>query len=73
MTSMATCIPIEGWFIALSALGKPAGMRGGIMEYSKEVPFEKTRRVSKKELNVARKAIELKTGKSRPPRGRPAR
>lgn len=41
------------------------------MKNSKEFPFEKARRVSKKELVAARKAIELKTGVPRPPRGRP--
>jgi uncharacterized protein (DUF4415 family) len=41
------------------------------MKNIKEFPFEKARRISKKELVAARRAIELKTGISRPPRGRP--
>ena len=43
------------------------------MRNSKEFPFEKARRISKKELVAARKAIELKTGVPRTPRGRPAK
>jgi uncharacterized protein (DUF4415 family) len=43
------------------------------MKNSKEFPFEKARRVSKKELAAARRAIELKTGVPRPLRGRPSK
>lgn len=43
------------------------------MKNSKEFPFEKARRISKKELAAARKAIELKTSVPRTPRGRPAK
>ena len=43
------------------------------MKNSKEFPFEKARRMTKKELAAARKAIELKTGVPRPPRGRPSK
>jgi uncharacterized protein (DUF4415 family) len=60
-------------FTALSALGAPDGERGEIMKNLKEFPFEKARRVSKKELAAARKAIEAKTGVPRPHRGRPAK
>jgi uncharacterized protein (DUF4415 family) len=41
------------------------------MRNSKEFPFEKARRVTRRELTAARKAIEMKTGMPRPPRGRP--
>ena len=41
------------------------------MKNIKEFPFEKARRINKQELAAARKAIELKTGRSRPARGRP--
>jgi uncharacterized protein (DUF4415 family) len=41
------------------------------MKNSKQFPFEKARRISKRELTAARKAIEAKTGVPRPPRGRP--
>ena len=41
------------------------------MKNSKEFPFEKARRVTKREIAAARKAIELKTGVPRLPRGRP--
>jgi uncharacterized protein (DUF4415 family) len=43
------------------------------MRNSKEFPFEKARRVTRRELAAARKAIEAKTGMSRSPRGRPAK
>jgi uncharacterized protein (DUF4415 family) len=43
------------------------------MRNLKEFPFEKARRVTRRELTAARKAIEMKTGVSRPPRGRPAK
>jgi uncharacterized protein (DUF4415 family) len=43
------------------------------MKNSKEFPFEKARRVTRKELTAARKAIEAKTGLPRPPRGRPVK
>jgi uncharacterized protein (DUF4415 family) len=43
------------------------------MKNSKEFPFEKARRISSRELAAARKAIELKTGAPRLPRGRPAK
>jgi uncharacterized protein (DUF4415 family) len=41
------------------------------MKNSKEFPFEAARRVTKRELVAARKAIEAKTGMPRPLRGRP--
>ncbi len=40
------------------------------MKNSKEFPFEEARRLTKRELAAARKAIEAKTGMPRPPRGR---
>ena len=43
------------------------------MKNSKEFPFEKARRISRRELTAARKAIEAKTGVPRPPRGRPVK
>jgi uncharacterized protein (DUF4415 family) len=43
------------------------------MKNSKEFPFEEARRVTKRELAAARKAIEAKTGVPRPPRGRPSK
>jgi uncharacterized protein (DUF4415 family) len=43
------------------------------MKNSKEFPFEKARRITRSELATARKAIELKTGLPRPPRGRPVK
>jgi len=43
------------------------------MKNSKNFPFEKARRVSGNEVASARKAIELKTGKKRKARGRPAK
>ena len=43
------------------------------MRSSKEFPFEKARRVTRKEVADARKAIESKTGAPRPARGRPAK
>ena len=41
------------------------------MKNIKEFPFEKSRRITKKEVSVARKAIEKATGKERKARGRP--
>jgi uncharacterized protein (DUF4415 family) len=41
------------------------------MKSTKEFPFESARRVNKRELESARKAIEAKLGESRPRRGRP--
>ncbi len=41
------------------------------MKKPKEFPFERSRRVTEKELSAARKAIEAKLGKPRPSRGRP--
>jgi uncharacterized protein (DUF4415 family) len=43
------------------------------MKNSKEFPFDKTRRISRGQLVAARKAIELKSGLPRLPRGRPAK
>ncbi len=43
------------------------------MKNSREFPFEEARRVNKRELAAARKAIEAKTGMPRPPRGRPSK
>jgi uncharacterized protein (DUF4415 family) len=43
------------------------------MKSSKSFPFEKARRISASETASARKAIESKTGKKRPARGRPAK
>ena len=43
------------------------------MKNSKEFPFEEARRVTRRELAAARKAIEAKTGMPRPPRGRPSK
>jgi uncharacterized protein (DUF4415 family) len=41
------------------------------MKKSKNFPFDSARRISAKELALAKAAIELKTGKKRPKRGRP--
>ena len=41
------------------------------MRKEKEFPFETARRVTAKEVEAARKAIERKLGKARPQRGRP--
>ena len=41
------------------------------MSKSKEFPFEKARPVTARELTLARRAIEEKTGVPRPLRGRP--
>lgn len=43
------------------------------MKNSKNFPFEKARRVSSSEVKAGRKAIEAKTGKTRPSRGRPSK
>lgn len=43
------------------------------MKNSKNFPFEKARRVTSKEVEAARKAIEQKTGKKRETRGRPTK
>jgi len=43
------------------------------MKNSKEFPFEEARRITKREVAAARKAIEAKTGMPRPPRGRPSK
>jgi uncharacterized protein (DUF4415 family) len=43
------------------------------MKNSKNFPFERARRISSKEVSSARKAIEQKTGKKRPIRGRPVK
>ena len=41
------------------------------MTKPKQFPFERARRVTTKEAEAARKAIEQKLGKKRPKRGRP--
>jgi uncharacterized protein (DUF4415 family) len=41
------------------------------MKNTKEFPFEKARRITRRELAAARKAIEEKTGVQRQIRGRP--
>ncbi len=41
------------------------------MSRIKEFPFENARRITSKELAMARKAIEAKLGVKRPSRGRP--
>jgi uncharacterized protein (DUF4415 family) len=41
------------------------------MSKAKEFPFETARRVTAKEVEAARRAIEQKLGKPRPRRGRP--
>lgn len=43
------------------------------MKNSKSFPFEKARRISSAEVKSARRAIAAKTGKKRPPRGRPSK
>ncbi len=43
------------------------------MKNSKNFPFEKARRITSREVTSGRKAIEEKTGKKRPSRGRPAK
>lgn len=41
------------------------------MKKVKEFPFSKARRITEREVQSARKAIEEKTGMKRPSRGRP--
>lgn len=43
------------------------------MSNPKEFPFDKARRITKKETEAAKKAIEKVTGKKRPTRGRPSK
>lgn len=43
------------------------------MKNSKNFPFDKARRITSQEVTSARKAIEEKTGKKRPSRGRQAK
>ncbi len=43
------------------------------MSKVKEFPFDKARRITKREVESARKAIEKSTGKKRAKRGRPAK
>ena len=43
------------------------------MKNSKSFPFESARRITATEVAAARKAIEAKTGKKRPSRGRPTK
>lgn len=43
------------------------------MKNSKDFPFDKARRISSDEVLSARKAIEAKSGKKRPARGRPVK
>ena len=43
------------------------------MKNSKEFPFEESRRITKRELAAARKAIEAKIGMPRSARGRPSK
>jgi hypothetical protein len=66
-------LPGEDKFIASSALGAQKGEKGNAMKNSKEFPFEKARRITRRELVSARKAIAEKTGVPRMPRGRPAK
>jgi uncharacterized protein (DUF4415 family) len=54
-----------------SVLGERIGRNGGVMSRAKEFPFETARRVTAKEVDAARRAIQLKLGKARPRRGRP--
>lgn len=42
------------------------------MKSPKSFPFESARRVTATEVRAAQKAITARTGKKRPPRGRPA-
>src|SRR3989338_2392017 len=74
---------IKGWWlsclqeglkvgsIGLLALGARIAGKGNYMKNTKEFPFEKARRVTTREVEEARKAIERKTGKKRKARGRP--
>ena len=41
------------------------------MKNAKNFPFEKSRRITSREVNSARKAIETKTGQKRKSRSRP--
>lgn len=43
------------------------------MKNLKDFPFDKARRISSEEVTAARKAIEAKTGRKRPSRGRPSK
>ena len=43
------------------------------MKNSKNFPFEKSRRLTAREVELGRKAIEEKTGKTRQARGRPSK
>jgi len=41
------------------------------MKNAQGFPFDRARRVTTREVDIARKAIEAHTGLTRPPRGRP--
>jgi uncharacterized protein (DUF4415 family) len=43
------------------------------MKNFKDFPFDRARRISAKEVSVAKKAIEQKTGRARSERGRPVK
>ena len=58
-------------FTGSSVQGRQTKRRERIMRNIKEFPSEKSRRITKKEISAARKAIEVKTGKIRKIRGRP--
>jgi uncharacterized protein (DUF4415 family) len=43
------------------------------MKRSNDFPFERARRITPREVEAARRAIEMTAGKPRRPRGRPAK
>ena len=49
----------------------PVGASGNAMKTQENFPFERARRVTAREVELARQAIEERTGVRRPARGRP--
>src|SRR3989304_1006759 len=60
----------EMW-CASSVHARRAGRSASGMKKTEEFPFERARRVTAREVEAARKAIEEKLGRQRPRRGRP--
>ena len=60
----------ELWCVS-SVHVRQAGRSGDGMKKAEEFPFERARRVTAREAEAARKAIEEKLGHKRPRRGRP--
>ena len=61
--------PAHGF--ASSVLGGPAAGSVSDMPKARQFPFETARRITAREVESARKAIEQRLGKPRPRRGRP--